>query len=144
MPRILDYYGAREADCERISNLISQATGLAFDHRENSFIGAYYKATGAERGQEVVVLSNELEDEDGISLRWPEWAHYKTIVNSMDKRVRDGGATESPSAFIDDLRDKLGTVADLTFLRRYRASRIAGSGQPVDPGAERPPGTRAR
>jgi hypothetical protein len=50
MPRILDYYGAREAGRERISDLISQATGLVFQHRENSFIGAYYKATGAERG----------------------------------------------------------------------------------------------
>jgi hypothetical protein len=144
MPRIFDYYGARDSNRKRISELISQATGIEFEYRESSYIGTYYKARGQERGQAVEVLSNELEDKDGISLRWPEWAEYKTIVNSMDTSIPEGDSTEPPSGFIDDLREKLSGVEELVFLQRYRSKRLVWPGRPIEPGVERPPGTRRR
>ena len=150
MPQIFDYYGARDSDRKRISDLISEATGLSFEYRESSYIGTYYKARGEERGQEMKVVSNELEDDDGISLRWREWADYKTVVYSMDRSVPDvsPGAPEAeqepPSAFVDDLRAKLSGVGELTFLRRHRARRLVWPGRPIDPNAERSPGTHPR
>ena len=113
MPRIYDYYGARDPDRRRISDLISETTGIMFHYYESPYIGTYCWATG-EPGQEVKVLPNETEDKDGVSLRWPEWAEYKTIVNSMAPPVP---GTESPP-FLDNLREKLSGVAELTFLRR--------------------------
>lgn len=117
MPRIYDYYGARDADRKRISDLVSEASGIAFQYRESSYIGSYFRATG-EPGQEVMVVANELEDEQGASLRWPEWAGYQTIVNSMAPPVP--GSPAPP--FLDDLRRKLSGLGDLTFLRRSQPS----------------------
>ena len=143
MSRIFDYYGARDSDRKRISELISQATGIVFEYRESSYIGTYYKARGQERGQAMEVLSNELEDKDGISLRWPKWAEYKTIVNSMDTLIPEGDPTEPPSGFVDDLREKLSGVEELVFLRRNLARRqVWPGGSTRPPGGEQPPGTR--
>lgn len=117
MPRIFDYYGARDPDRKRISDLVSEATGITFQHRESSYIGTYFWAT-AEPGQEIKVLPNELEGEQGVSLRRPEWAEYKTIINSMAPPVP---GMKSPP-YLDDLRGKLGGLPDLTFLRRSQPS----------------------
>lgn len=117
MPRIFDYYGARDPDRKRISDLVSEATGITFQHQESSYIGTYFWAT-AEPGQEIKVLPNELEGEQGVSLRRPEWAEYKTIINSMAPPVP---GMKSPP-YLDDLRGKLGGLPDLTFLRRSQPS----------------------
>jgi hypothetical protein len=113
MPRIYDYYGARSSDRKRISDLISGATGITFQYQESSYVGTYFWAAG-EPGQEVKVLPNEIEDKGGVSLRWPGWAGYKTIVNSMAPLVPGTG---SPPV-LGDLREKLSGVEELTFLRR--------------------------
>lgn len=113
MSRIYDYYGARDPDRKRISDLVSEVTGIMFQYHDSDYIGTYFLATG-EPGQQVKVLSNELEGEQDTLLRWPEWAEYATIVNSMDESASETG----PPAFLDDLREKLAGVEELTFLRR--------------------------
>lgn len=119
MPRIYDYYGAREGDRKHVSDLVSAATGIRFEYHDSSYVGTYFWATGPEAGQEVKVLPNEIEDGEGLSVRWPEWSGYPTIVNAMARPVP---GAESPP-FLDDLRDKLSGVPELTFLRRGQPSR---------------------
>jgi hypothetical protein len=92
---------------------VSEVTGITFQYHDSDYIGTYFLATG-KPGQQVKVLSNELEDEQGALLRWPEWAEYATVVNSMDESASE----TAPPTFLDDLREKLAGVEELTFLRR--------------------------
>jgi hypothetical protein len=71
MSRIYDYYGSQEPDIDRVRNLITDSTGPSFTRRDSSYIGEYYLANG-EEGEELTIRPNDLEDEEGHFLRWPE------------------------------------------------------------------------
>jgi hypothetical protein len=119
MQRIFDYYGAKEFDLVRISDLVSEATGIKLEPRESDYIGEYFMAAKSPGNEELKVMSNELEDEQGKFLRWPDYADYKTILTAELVMPADA---EAPY-FLDNLREKLRRVDDLVFLRRTRPSR---------------------
>lgn len=120
MKRIYDYYGSRETDTKRVSDVISAASGASFALRHSSYAGVYYLANIAQ-GQEITIEPNELEDEHGKFLRRPEYDRYNTIVTVKQVKTSD---TE-PSSFLDSMREKLHDVEGLVFLRRNEPSRRA-------------------
>jgi hypothetical protein len=118
MIRAYDYYGFRESDLARVSELISAATGITLTARHSSYIGDYYYAK-VSRGRDLTVESNELTDEDGTFLQWDEFAGYHTIV--IVKLVLETGT--EPLTFLDELQQKLRDVDGLEFLRSKRPTR---------------------
>jgi hypothetical protein len=109
--RVFDYYGSPEPDVKSVSDLVSQATGLAFEQHESDYIGVYFMTPGSPRA-EIKIMPNELEDEQGKHMRWPEHAEYKTILTA--KLVRETAI--QPLTFLENLREKLEHIPGLTYL----------------------------
>jgi hypothetical protein len=119
MQRIFDYYGTRGSNLKHISDLVSEATGITFEQRESDYIGQYFMAAKSPGNEELKVMPNELEDEQGKFFRWPDYVDYKTIITVEWVMPADA---ESPY-FLDNLRENLEGIGDLVFLRRSQPSR---------------------
>ena len=113
MTRIYDYYGSHEPDIKRVRDFIADLTGARFAYHESSYIGEYYVAT-EQSGEELTVRSNNLEDEEGHFLQWPEYAEYSTIV--FAKCNVPAGTRSVP--YLASLREKFSQTGELTFLGR--------------------------
>lgn len=111
--RIYDSYGSPDADTRRVSDLIAAAAGVTFERRISVDRGEYYRATGR-AGEHLVVEPNEIEDEDGKFFKKPEYADSKTLLLAWHKAANEVDA----SAVLDELRERLGPVDGLVFLRR--------------------------
>jgi hypothetical protein len=118
MIRAYDYYGSRDSDPLRVSELISAAADVTFTLRHSSYVGDYYHAK-VSQGQELKVQPNEITDEHGPFLRWEEFARYPTVVTV--KQVLEAGT--EPLTFLDELQQKLRDVDGLEFLRSKRPTR---------------------
>ncbi|MFY9930777.1 MAG: hypothetical protein WAK82_22525 [Streptosporangiaceae bacterium] len=118
--RIYDFYGSPDADSKRVSEFIAHALGVAFTPRVSSDRGDYFVANGP-AGEEIVVEQNEAEDEDGTFLRQPDDAGYPTLILAWHKAADEQDA----AAVLGQLRDRLGTVGGLVFLRRRQSAKPA-------------------
>lgn len=111
MKRVYDNYGSHEPDIKRLSERVVEATGLEFTRHESYFQGEYYLATVPDVAR-LTIEPNELEDEDGPFLRFPQYAGWETLLLAAGVRDADGA-----SSYLDGLRDKLEGI-DLAFLER--------------------------
>jgi hypothetical protein len=111
MKRVYDNYGSHEPDIKRLSERVIDATGLTFTQHESYFHGEYYLATVPDVAR-LTIERNELEDEDGPFLRFPQYADWETLLLTAAARDADGG-----SSYLDGLRDKLEGTG-LAFLER--------------------------
>jgi hypothetical protein len=118
--RIYDFYGSRDADSKRVSELIARALGVAFAPRVSSDRGDYFVAHGPS-GEEIVVEQNEAQDEDGTFFKQPDDAESLTLVLAWHKAADEQEAV----AVLGRLRDRLETVDGLVFLRRRQSTKPA-------------------
>jgi len=116
--RVYDFYGSEDADSGRLSDIIGEAAQLKFTLRVSSDRGRYYIAEEVSGG-EIVVESNEAEDEEGRFVKKPEYATYATLVLAWKR----GESELAACTFPDALRERLSTVAGLVFLHRHSSTR---------------------
>lgn len=116
--RIYDSYGSRDADSKRVSDLIAQAADVRFTLRVSADRGEYYLGK-ARAGEELIVESNDVEDEDGAYFKQPEQAGYRTLLLVWHKATGEAAAT----AVMDTMRNRLDGVAGLDFLDRRQSAK---------------------
>lgn len=100
-----DTYGSKSSDLHGLRLEMERILGINFTlHDSDHFNGEYFKAKTIE--QEIFyVLDNEAVDEEGEVL-YPEFEQFRTIVE-VSRTVRG-----------DKLREKLGSLEGLEFIRR--------------------------
>ena len=118
--RIYDFYGSPDADTERVSALIAAAAGITFERRKSVDRGEYYLANDP-AGTELVIEPNEIEDEDGKFFKQPDHADSMTLLLAWHKAANEADA----AAVLDGLRERLGPVDGLAFLRRRESTKPA-------------------
>ena len=118
--RIYDFYGSPDADAKRVSDLIAAAAGVTFERRKSADRGEYFLAHDP-AGTELVVEANEIEDEDGKFFKQPDYADSMTLLLAWHKAPSEADA----AAVLDRLRERLGPVGQLAFLRRRQSTRRA-------------------
>jgi len=118
--RIYDFYGSPDADTERVSALIAAAAGITFERRKSVDRGEYYLANDP-AGTELVIEPNEIEDEDGKFFKQPDHADSMTLLLAWHKAASEADA----AAVLDRLRERLGPVDGLAFLRRRESTKPA-------------------
>jgi len=118
--RIYDFYGSPDADTERVSALIAAAAGITFERRKSVDRGEYYLANDP-AGTELVIEPNEIEDEDGKFFKQPDHADSMTLLLAWHKAANEADA----AAVLDGLRERLGPVDGLVFLRRRQSTKPA-------------------
>ena len=116
--RIYDSYGSRDADSKRISDLVAEAADVRFALRVSSDRGEYYLGK-ARDGEELIVESNDVEDEDGAYFKHPEHADYRTLLLVWHMAADEAAVT----AVMDALRTRLDGVAGLDFLHRRQSTK---------------------
>jgi hypothetical protein len=116
--RIYDFYGSPDADTKRVSDLIAAAAGVTFERRISADRGEYYLANGP-AAAELVVEPNEIEDEEGKFFKQPDYADSMTLLLAWHKAASEADA----AAVLDGLRERLGPVDGLVFLRRRQSTR---------------------
>jgi hypothetical protein len=118
--RIYDSYGSADADSKRVSELIAHALGVTFTTRVSDERGVFFVAHGPS-GEEIVVEQNAGEDEDGAFLKKPDYGQYLTLVLAWHKAADEAAA----DAVLRQVRDRIGTVDGLVFLRRRQSTKPA-------------------
>jgi hypothetical protein len=118
--RIYDFYGSPDADTKRLSDLIAAAAGVTFERRKSADRGEYF-ASRDPAGTELVVERNEAEDEDGKFFKQPDDADSTTLLLAWHKAASEADA----AAVLDRLRERLGPVDGLVFLRRRQSTKPA-------------------
>jgi len=123
--RIYDFYGSPDADAKRVSDLIAAAVGVTFERRKSADRGEYYLANGP-AGTELVVEPNEIEDEEGKFFKQPDYADSMTLLLAWHTAADEAAA----AAVLDDLRERLGRLDGLVFLRRRQSTAAARGRSP--------------
>ena len=118
--RIYDFYGSPDADTKRVSDLIAAAVGVTFERRKSADRGEYFLAHDP-AGTELAVEPNEIEDEDGKFFKQPGYADAMTLLLVWHKAATEAAA----AAVLDRLRERLGPVEGLVFLRRRQSTKPA-------------------
>ena len=118
--RIYDFYGSPDADTKRVSDLIAAAVSVTFERRKSADRGEYFLAHDP-AGSELVVERNEIEDEDGKFFKQPDYADSMTLLLAWHKAASEADA----AAVLDRLRERLGPVDGLAFLRRRESTKPA-------------------
>jgi hypothetical protein len=116
--RIYDFYGSPDADTKRVSDLIAAGAGVTFERRKSADRGEYFLAHDP-AGTELVVEPNEIEDEEGKFFKQPDYADSMTLLLAWHKAASEADA----AAVLDGLRERLGPVDGLVFLRRRQSTR---------------------
>jgi 23S rRNA A2030 N6-methylase RlmJ len=113
MFRVFDLYGSREHDQEALCALVASAADIEFEPHSSYYVGDYWMAPRT-AGQKLRICSNELEDEDGKFYTQPKFPEYKTLLHAEE------GFAELPRSTpaLDELRERLGQIPGLVFLRR--------------------------